>query len=134
MDYELTLRSAKYPADVDAGNGDVLPGRPLAEDIAAELRKVGYTHVKVVDLSPLWDIQVSARPKGPAITVFVTVPSKVPREALWTASIASKRGLWARLTGQPEDAETLKLARALESAVRAIGGIEIVEREGNWDK
>ena len=130
MDYELTLRSSRYAADVNVDSEDDIPGRPLAEEIATELRKQGYPHVDVVNSAPLWEVKVS---KHLTIIAFVFQPARKPGDALWMTCVASTRGLWARLIGQPEDPDVLKLAKAMKKAVLAIDGLTIVGSAGPWD-
>ncbi|HJU39009.1 MAG TPA: hypothetical protein VJ724_05500 [Tahibacter sp.] len=134
MDYELILRSAKYPADIRNVTEETIPGKPLADDIAAALRDLGYRDATVVNAAPLWLVEVGARKDKREIVVHTEELHDVPYKALWNATVHSRRGLWATLIGQAEDAETLKLARALDKAVRMIDGLELVRREGDWGR
>ena len=134
MEYELELRSARYPADIRNCTNETIPGKPLADDIAAGLRALGYREIAVVNESPLWVVEVGPRRNKLEVTVYASEVHDVPDKALWSASVPSRRGLWARLIGEPEDAETFKLAKALEKAVRAIDGVKVVGRKGDWDK
>lgn len=134
MGYELHLRSTRYPADIKGITEETVPGGPLAEDIAAELRRRGYRQVKVINHAPLWLVEVDVPPDRLEIVVTLFQPSKIRADALWNADLPSKRGFWARWRKRPEDPGVLTLAKALEASVRAIDGLRVVGREGDWDR
>ncbi|HWU53687.1 MAG TPA: hypothetical protein VN153_12835 [Tahibacter sp.] len=132
MPYELYLRSTRYPADLNGITHDNIPGGPLAEDIAEQLRERGYREVRVVESEPLWLVEVGTGKQRLTIVVLLFEPHDIRAQALWIASLESALSLWGRWRKKPEDAAVLALAKALEASARAIKDLRVVRRKGDW--
>lgn len=132
MSYELHLRSTRYPADLNGITHDNIPGGPLAEDIAGQLRERGYPEVEVVESEPFWLVEVGKGKQCLTIVVLLFEPHDIRAQALWVVNLVSKRSLWDRWRKKPEDAAVLALAKAFDASVRAINDLRVVGREGDW--
>lgn len=130
--YEAALRSDRYHADPFSGDGDAIPGEPLAIDISAELRQSGYSEVRILDESPLWVLRVRLDDGDADIDVSLFLPSEKPHEAVWNVSIPSRRGLLDRLLGRPEPEAIQALARAVHDALERIPGVSNIRWFRKW--
>ena len=131
-EYEISLRSSVYPADIAGCTEETFPGKPLVDRLAHELAKLGHSRVEVVNSCPLWLVRVHVFGEVVEICVALLELHTEPEKALWELSVHSKRGFFARWLGAEESAGVLSVLTSIRKAIRAISEVRVEDQRGDW--
>lgn len=131
MVYEAALRSDRYEADVYSQDVEEVPGRRLADAVAAQLRSQGF-YCTVVDESPIWVVNCRRDNAECEVLVSLYEPGKEPRTAVWNVSVPSSRSFFDRLLKRPEPDVRIELVLAVHSALEAIEGVSDIRWFRKW--
>lgn len=110
--YNAAFRCTCYDPVPHQG-GDVLPGKALAEALSTALQAIGHPPSQVSCDEPFWVVHVPEESKTIEVLVYIYLPAKERRNAVWVVSIPS------------EESSILGFVRKAESTAR-IATVETV--------
>ena len=126
--YDVAFRALDY--DATLGDGPELPGRQLAEDIAASLRELGRSPLGVFNEEPFWAIRFASGSRTLDVLVGLYLPDEERDKAIWWVSVPSSLGFFDRLFRKAEGPSTILLLEAINAALQSDDRI----RDVRWFK
>jgi len=131
-DYQVALRSNRYPAESAKHETGVPAGQLLAEELGEELGERLDLPVEVRPRDPFWVIRLGHPPESMNVLVGLYSPHSDPIEAIWGISTFSRRRLVDDLLGRPESDDVVRLVKAIHEVLRDLPGVTGVRWFKRW--